>query len=56
MKMISVNGGTFALRSAGPSYEFVKVRAGSVEVEVVASPTGRSVQVHVNGKRVEVTP
>ena len=33
-------------------YETAKVRAGSHEIEITESPTGRSVHVHIDGKRV----
>ena len=43
---------TFRPDSRRGPYEVVIVKAPGTRVEVTCSPTGRSVQVHVNGERV----
>lgn len=46
---------TWPLKRGGNLYSTLKVRAGNREIEVTVSPTGRSVQVYVDGHRIPMT-
>ena len=45
----------WGFKHRGKRYDVVKVRGKNREIEVTVSPTGRSVRVYLDGKRMEVT-
>ena len=47
-----INVRRFPFFHQGRLYEILKIKAGKREVEITVSPTGRSVQVFVDGEKV----
>ena len=52
MTVINLHHFTWKLSDKRGVYESLHVTVGTHRVEITASPTGRSVHVHVDGKRV----